>query len=62
MTTRLQSDVLIGRDEIVAAPGRRACDDQSFEFPAGLYAAMASLFAGFIAVLSFAFRGGHMTV
>src|SRR6476619_2617878 len=62
MTTRQKPEVLIARDEIVAAPAARACDDQSFELPGGLYAAMASMFAGFVAVLSFAFRGGHMAV
>jgi hypothetical protein len=62
MTTRQKPEVLIARDEIVAAPAARACDDQSFELPGGLYAAMAIMFAGFVAVLSLAFRGGHMAV
>ena len=62
MTSRVQTEVLIARDELVAAPGARACEDQSFELPSGLYVAMATLFAGFIGVLSLAFRGGHMAV
>ena len=62
MTTRVKPDVLIARDEIVAAPAERACADQSFELPRGLYVAMAALFAGFVGVLSLAFRGGHMAV
>lgn len=62
MTTRLKPEVLIARDEIVAPPVARACDDQCFELPGGLYVAMVFLFAGFIAVLSLAFRGGHMAV
>lgn len=62
MTTRVKPEVLIARDEIVAAPAARACDDQSFELPKGLYIAMATLFAGFVATLSLAFRGGHMAV
>ena len=62
MTTRVKTDILVARDEIVAAPAHRACTDQSFELPSGLYIAMASLFAGFIGVLSLAFRGGHMAV
>jgi hypothetical protein len=53
---------LISRHEIVDAPAARACDDQSFELPSGLYVAMASLFAGFVGVLSLAFRSGHMAV
>jgi hypothetical protein len=62
MTTRVKPEVLIASDEIVAAPAARACDDQSFELPTGLYIAMAFLFAGFVGVLSLAFRGGHMAV
>ena len=62
MTTRVKPEVLIARDEMVAAPAARACDDQSFELPTRLYVAMAMLFGGFIAVLSLAFRGGHMAV
>jgi len=41
---------------------KRACEDQSFELPTAIYIAMATMFAGFIAVLSLAFRGGHMAV
>jgi hypothetical protein len=62
MTTRHRPEVLIAREEIVAAPVPRACDDQSFELPGGLYVAMASMFTGFIAVLALGFRGGHMGV
>lgn len=62
MTTRVKPEVLVARDEIVAAPVARACDDQSFELPSGLYIAMALFFAGFVGVLSLAFRGGHMPV
>ena len=62
MTTRVKPEVLVARDEIVAPPAQRACDDQSFELPSGLYVAMAALFAGFVGVLSLAFRGGHLAV
>ena len=62
MMTRQQPDVLIARDELVASPAERACSDQTFELPGGIYAAMAMLFAGFVAVLGTAFRGGHMAV
>jgi hypothetical protein len=62
MTTRVRTEILVARDEIVAAPAQRACDDQSFELPKRLYVAMAALFSGFVAVLSLSFRGGHMAV
>jgi hypothetical protein len=53
---------LLVRDEIVAAPVKRACEDQSFELPSAIYIAMVTMFVGFIAVLGMAFRGGHMAV
>ena len=62
MTTRVKTEILVARDELVAAPLERASTDQSFELPKGLYIAMAALFAGFIGVLSLSFRGGHMAV
>lgn len=62
MTTRQQSNVLTARHEIVAPPAARACEDQTWELPGGLYAAMFAMFTGFIAVLSLNFRGGHMGV
>jgi hypothetical protein len=62
MTTRQLPEVLVARDEIVGAPLARACDDQSFELPGGLYATMGMMFAGFVVVLGLGFRGGHMGV
>ncbi|HEX8938309.1 MAG TPA: hypothetical protein VF776_08580 [Sphingomicrobium sp.] len=62
MTTRIRSELLIARREIVAAPAERACTDQSFELPTGLYGAMAAMFAGFVTVLGVGLRGGHMAV
>lgn len=62
MSDRLTREKLIARDEVVAAPAERACSDQSFELPTGIYFAMVSMFAGFVAVLGSAFRGGHMGV
>jgi hypothetical protein len=62
MTTRQTSEVLLARDEIVAAPAECACTDQNFELPSGLYVTMALLFAGFVGVLGLGFRGGHMAV
>lgn len=62
MTTRQKAEILITRDEIVAPPVPRACNDQTFELPGRIYVAMGVMFAGFIAVLGLAFRGGHMPV
>jgi hypothetical protein len=62
MSLRQSQELLFARDEIVDPPPKRACEDQSFELPAGLYIAMATMFAGFVAVLSFAFNSGHMAV
>jgi hypothetical protein len=53
---------LLARGEIVEAPAGRACRDQCFELPRGIYIAMALMFAGFFAILATAFRGGHMAV
>lgn len=62
MSRRQTREQLLVQNEIVAAPAKRACGDQSFELPTAIYVAMASMFFGFVAVLSFAFRGGHMAV
>ena len=62
MSGRQTQQQLLVRDEIVGAPAGRACEDQSFELPPGIYMAMASMFASFVAVLGLAFRGGHMAV
>jgi hypothetical protein len=59
MTRQLNQAQLLAREEIVRSPGipsPRACNDHSFELPAGIYAAMGLFFAGAIAVLALAFR------
>jgi hypothetical protein len=62
MTGRQASENLVAQGEIARAPAERACRDQSFEFPAGIYAAMIAMFTGFIAVLGLSFQSGHMAV
>ncbi|WP_310467624.1 hypothetical protein [Sphingomonas sp.] len=62
MTTMLPSHTLLARDEIVAAPVLRACDDRTFELPPVLHVATATLFLGFVGVLSFAFRNPELAV
>lgn len=62
MTARQTSAVLLGRDEIVAPPAARACQDRTFEIPTALYLATAVLFLAFVGILSFAFRSPEMAV
>ena len=47
MTGRYQSDALAKRNEIVAPPAARSCQDHSFELPSGLYWASAAFLFGF---------------
>ena len=61
MTARHTSAVLIQRDEIVASPAKRACDDRTFELPPALHVLTGLFFVGFVSVLSLAFRT-NMTV
>lgn len=56
MSARHNQSTLLHSDEIVEAPPARACTDQSFELPGGIYVAMGLMFAGFVGVLAFAFR------
>lgn len=56
MSARHIESALLHRDEIVEAPPARACTDQSFELPTGIYVAMGLMFVGFVGVLGFAFR------
>jgi hypothetical protein len=58
MTARFNSEILAAREEVVAPPAARACEDQTFELPTGLYVGMALCFASFIAVLAISFTGG----
>ena len=62
MTVRYDHDILVAREEIVAAPAQRACDDRTFEMPGGIYVAMGLLFLGFVSILSLAFMGPTMVV
>jgi hypothetical protein len=56
MTALHKPQTLLVREEIVAAPRPRACDDHNFGLPTGLYVTMALLFAAAITVLATAFR------
>lgn len=61
MTARHQPEILLARDEIVAPPAQRACEDRTFEFPPALHILTMLMFLGFVTVLSLAFRS-HMLV
>ena len=52
MTRHIDHARLLVRDEIVASPAQRACNDQSFELPPAVFRAMGALFFGFLAVLT----------
>ena len=68
MIGRQSREELLAQGEIVAppsvptAPQHRACADQTFELPTGLYIAMALMFTGFVAVLAMVLHGGHLAV
>lgn len=53
---------LVAQGELVAPPTQQAYKDQSFELSRRIYLTIASMFIGFIAVLSLSFHGGHMLV
>ncbi|HET6536118.1 MAG TPA: hypothetical protein VFG41_08045 [Sphingomicrobium sp.] len=61
MSNRQTSETLVAREEIVDSPPARACIDQSFELPTGIFIGMAAMFTGTVAVLSLAMHG-HMGV
>ena len=42
MTSRIDRVKLLARDEIVATPAQRACEDHSFELPPAVFGAMAA--------------------
>lgn len=62
MSGRKTREQLLLSGEIVAAPVKRACEDQTFELPGAIYVTMAAMFVGFILVLSSVLRGGHMGI
>jgi len=68
MIARQSKQELLAQGEVVAAPvvaaisGQRACTDQNFGLPTGLYVAMVAMFAGFVAALALVLHGGHLVV
>ena len=62
MAERINRSSLLHREEIVAPPIQRACDDRTFELPVALHIATALLFLGFVSVLSMTFRAPGMAI
>jgi hypothetical protein len=62
MVARLQKAELLARNEVVAAPAQRACNDQTFELPTALYGAMAAFFFAFLTVMTVGFPHGTMVL
>ena len=62
MTALYDADVFTQRDEIVAPPAARACEDHSFELPPALFGVMAALFFGFMVVIAVGFAHPEMVV
>ena len=62
MSARQRPAALFQRDEIVAAPVARACNDHTFEFPGRIYGAMAALLFGYMAVMATGFAEPAMVV
>ena len=52
MTSRMDQVKLLARDEIVASPAQRACEDHSFALSSAVFGVMAALFFGFLGVLA----------
>ena len=62
MSVRIEPKLLHADASIVAPPLQRACEDHSFELPTGIYAAMALLFFGFLAVLAIGLANPNLVV
>lgn len=62
MSVRIDPKLLHADAALVAPPRQRACEDHSFELPTGIYAAMALLFFGFLAVLAIGLANPNLVV
>ena len=62
MSLRQEQHVLAARNEVVATPDQRDWQDYGFELPAGLYAAMAMLFFGFLSVMAVGFANPGLAI
>jgi hypothetical protein len=62
MVARIRKAEVLAHADIVAAPVGRACTDHSFEMPGGVYAAMAVMLFGFLAVMTIGFGNPGLAV
>ena len=54
MSRRVSHNVLIARNEVVAPPVGRACEDHNFGLPPAIHLITGALFLGFVSVLCLA--------
>jgi hypothetical protein len=62
MSVRIDPLLLAADAKLVPPPLQRACDDHSFELPAGIYVAMAALLFGFLAILAIGLANPNLVV
>ena len=62
MSRRVSHNVLIARNEIVAPPVGRACEDHNFGLPPAIHLITAALFMGFVSVLCLALANPGLAV
>lgn len=62
MVVRLDRSQLIARDEIVAAPTQRACQDRTFGLPPILHVGTFALFLTYIGVMALGFPHPQMVL
>ena len=62
MVARIRKADLLAQADIVSPPLGRACTDHSFEMPGGIYAAMAIMLFGFLAVMTIGFGNPGLAV
>lgn len=55
MVARLHKTELLARDEIVAAPQHRACEDRTFEVPTPILLGVFGLFMAYLGVMTIGF-------
>lgn len=55
MVARLHKAELLGRNEVVAAPQQRACEDRTFEVPTPILLGVFGLFMAYLGVMTIGF-------